>query len=371
MVEEKFLSNMKRVHLFPAHRFSKTAILFFKYKFPEYHFDCFVLSQPNDEEYKYLDGAVSFVSHSLREEFFYLKRILKQYDIVYIHSLFLPTKVKIIFGILHPNLVRKLAWIDWGYDLYRDIKVGSNWWVKKVVRLIEDVIFSRRIPFFIGIHPVDLLAYQKEIRGSAQLLYAPYRFGEKTDDYLLNYTPIPLGEKLKTGNPFTIQVGHRAMRDLHHMSILDKLQKYKDENIQIVLPLSYGDQQYADEVTNYAISLFGTKVTVLHELLPPKEYREYLSSIDALIIDSKRQIALGNIHMMFYMCKKVFMPADSLLSTFFVDNGVKIYDINEIGSISFEELTAEDDLKAEREFIMKFDSKNPVLIWKDVFDCIC
>lgn len=362
---------MKGVHLFPSHRFATWAIPFFKNKFPDYNFDCIVLSRStDDEEFRNIEGSDCYIVKGITDCLGVLKTIFDKYDFVFFHSLFLRSVEKTLFVILHHNLVKKIVWIEWGYDLYLNKESGIKGYLNDLKNKLVRSTFEKKIPFFVGIHPVDLKAYENEIGGRAQLLYAPYSFRETVDSFLMEYKPTPLSEKLKRGDPFTIQIGHRALRELNHISLLERLSVYKEKNIKIVIPLSYGDREYAKEVENYALSIFNDKVQVLDDFMQVGEYRLLLSGVDMLVIDSMRQIALGNIHSMFYMCKKVYLHRDSLLSKFFIENGINIYDINDIGRVPFEILTAEDDLSSERNFIVNFNSKKPAEIWRETFDQI-
>ena len=361
--------NMKIAHLFQAHFFSKQAIPFFCNNFQEYKFDCIVLYRPSDPpEYKSIEGAISIPVNNVRETLSLLRKTLQEYDLVVIHSLFIRTLEKIVLGLFYPKLIKKIAWVVWGYDLYLNREPGLVGWLRYRYNQLAQLVFDKKIPRFIGIHPVDLQTYSKEIRGKAILYFAPYRFTNNRDPFYSELEIIPISEKIKKGCPISIQLGHRSMKELDHISLLEKLGRYKDENIRIVIPLSYGDKGYANEVEKCAKSFFGDKVLILRDLLPVVEYRKLQSTIDILIINSMRQIALGNIHSMFYMCKGVFLPRGSLLSDYFKENGIPILDIEDIGHVTFKELLSDRDFSVEKEFIQKFDSENSAQIWKKVFN---
>ena len=366
-------NSITMAHLFFPHVFTNAAIPFFKNYFPEFGFDCIVMTKKNEKgKIKEIEGAYYYYADGLKDELVFLNGLLKKYSFVYIHSIFFSRYEKIFLGFLYPRLIKRIVWITWGYDLYLSKESGIKGSIGYILSLLIRIFFEKRIPFFVGIHPVDLIAYNQIIRGKALLLCAPYRFNLDfdADRFLKDYKGITLSEKMKKGEPFTIQVGHRAVSDLNHIALLKRLSVYKDENINILLPLSYGDMKYAQVVKDYAYSIFGGKAKVLDKMVSLEEYRRLLSNVDMLIIDSKRQIALGNIHSMFYMRKKVCLPSDSLLSVFFKENGVKIYEIDDIGKVPFEQLTADDDLMAERVFIETFEAQNPVHLWEDVFNAV-
>ena len=41
-----------------------------------------------------------------------------------------------------------------------------------------------------------------------------------------------------------IQIGHPSTQVLNHIEVLEDLYKFRDENIRIYIPLSYGDEEY-------------------------------------------------------------------------------------------------------------------------------
>lgn len=79
---------------------------------------------------------------------------------------------------------------------------------------------------------------------------------------------------------------------------------YKNEDIKIVLPLSYGDISYAETIETYARTLYGDKVLILRENLGFLDYVKLIKTIDIAIFDYKHQSALGNIMLLLLWGKK-------------------------------------------------------------------
>lgn len=356
----------RKLHIFFPHRFAQAAIPFFKNNFPEEDFDFVILSK-KDKEDLHIEDVEYVVYNSFIEEIRVLLHLYKSYEHIYLHSSFLSPEIKIVLSLL--NKTKKFIWIEWGYDLYPSKSNSIGDFIKRKKRRISQYFFEKRIPYFVAIHPVDVIEYQNRIGGRAKVFVTQYRFSTTQPSFLLNYQKVNLQDKIASGQPLSIQVGHRADSYLNHIKVLERLRAFKDENIRIVLPLSYGNAEYAQVIENYAKQVFGVeKVQVLHELMSYEEYLHFLSSIDVLIIDSNRQIALGNINAMLYMQKKVFLPADSVLMRFFKENKIKIHDITELKAMSWSELIKDEELTNGREFIVKYDLENPVDMWKRVFE---
>ena len=68
-------------------------------------------------------------------------------------------------------------------------------------------------------------------------------------------------------------------KQLNHIKALKALEKFKDENIKIVLPLSYsGDKQYLEEIYKYLECVFKGKYIVLKDFIPKEEYFKILEN---------------------------------------------------------------------------------------------
>lgn len=363
----------RKAHLFLPHFFSDKAATFFSEEFGGDHFDLLLLvnTQIKSNYSKDVNWTKVFCYKNAIECYKIMRFILRRYDRVYMHSSFLLVPVKLLLFLFSRKELKKLVWVEWGYDLYitssNQFADRFNSFVKRVIRRM----FDMNIPNFVGIHPVDCTYYKKVLKGNSNIYFAPYAFSKTHDSFLASYKKRSSEEKIKAGEPFVIQICHRPETDFKLIEVLDSLRAFKNENIQILIPRGYGDQKYADKVENYAISVFGKeKVRSLREFVPRDEYLRILDSTDVLLINSTRQVGLGSIHAMFYMQKKVFLPVKSFLTPFFNEQGIRIFNIEDLGNMTFNDLTRDEDLAAEREFIMKFNGMDSVQLWNNVFNSI-
>lgn len=95
-----------------------------------------------------------------------------------------------------------------------------------------------------------------------------------------------------------IQIGNSATDTNNHIDVLNFLQKFKNENIKIFLPLAYGNPQYAEKVIAYAENIFEDKVFSIRKMMKMEEYIKNLREVDIGIFAMNRQQALGNIYML-------------------------------------------------------------------------
>ena len=64
-----------------------------------------------------------------------------------------------------------------------------------------------------------------------------------------------------------IQVGNSADPSNNHLEIFDQLMEYRDQNIFIYAPLSYGDAKNAQTIEKEGLRRFGKKFVAMKELL--------------------------------------------------------------------------------------------------------
>lgn len=170
-------------------------------------------------------------------------------------------------------LLRDTSWWVWGHDLYRkqSVKQVRSSFLKKIVywlKLLINVFYSPLIDFLWSWVLSNKLSHLRSImvncrsdydylrrktEGSVKIFQSAYSMGYYNEDL-----DRLIGEKKKGGSK-VIMIGHSAFPFLKHHINLDKLLPYKDEDIKILLPLSYGDKDYAADIAAYARDLFGSK----------------------------------------------------------------------------------------------------------------
>ena len=253
--------------------------------------------------------------------FFYFRKSQK----VIIHGLF---NIRIIiFLYFFRVFLKKSNWVIWGGDLYEPpVRKGTfldriDKFVKRNIAYIsslvpEDYQMAKKINFVTG-------KYSRAIYMNPITL----SFLEKLERY----------ENMKNGT-INIQIGNSSDPSNNHIEIIELLKKYKDENIKIYCPLSYGNKDYAQEVQKYGKDIFKEKFIGLLEFLPPQEYAKYINNIDILVFNHKRQQGLGNINALAYLERKIYIRSDISSWMYLKEElGLEIYD-----TLNIEEETFKD-----------------------------
>lgn len=217
---------------------------------------------------------------------------------------------------LNPWLLKRCYWVIWGGDLYyynqRNKGFKSNSF--EILRRIVIKRIGHLVTYIDG--DVELARQWYEAKGKYhECIMYPSNVYEKHE--------LP-DKKNKTIN---IQVGNSADPSNNHFEIFDKLIKFRDQNIAIYAPLSYGNSKYAKLVKKEGVNRFGDKFAALTELTPLDDYLKFLSKIDIAIFNHKRQQGMGNTINLLGLGKKVYMRSDVTPWKMFEKIGVKVYNI--------------------------------------------
>lgn len=138
-----------------------------------------------------------------------------------------------------------------------------------------------------------------------------------------------------------IQIGNSATETNNHIMVLDLLKKFKSENICIVLPLAYGEMEYAKKVARYGKKIFGNKIVILHDYLPLEEYVEYISRINIGLFAMTRQQALGSIQMLCANGSKLFFKKGTQVDVYMREElNCSTFYIEDIEGMNFNEFVS-------------------------------
>ena len=208
------------------------------------------------------------------------------------------------------ELLKKCYWIMWGGDFYfpeNQTKVRHEI-IQKMGYLITGTIGDYHL---------------------VKSLYKANGTHIKCFNYPSNlYKEYPL--KQQTGGCMNIQLGNSATQTNNHKEIMQVLTAFKDENIKIYVPLSYGDELYAKEVVQQGNEIFGNKFFPITEFMPQDSYLEFLSNVDIAIFNHERQQAFGNIITLLGMGKKVYIHPRSTLNTLMKEYDLKSFSTEKI-----------------------------------------
>lgn len=340
------------------------------------HFPNFISENFPAEEHSFLiigdkvspkelpDGAAIIPSYDRKAVISHIRKS----TYVFFHGLSLSTVTKL--QLLLPGYRKKLIWVAWGADLYEGHTQKGI--IQKTKRCI-DRLFKARILHFVGIFKPDIDYFRKKYGSKAQTFFAKYAAGSQTRNPVYNEPPVlrTCADRIRDGQTINIVIGHQANPLLNHCTVLDWLSRFIDENIHIYLPLSYGDAENAQQVSEYAQQLFGNKVTVLRDYLSLREYMDILKDMDIAIFHIDRQIGLGNIYPLMYMQKKIYMKSDGVMYRYFKSEGIDIFPSEQLQDITFHEFVRDANMSNATQFIIELqDTDANRSRWQTVFSSL-
>lgn len=269
--------------------------------------------------------------------------------------------------LLNPQMMKKSVWVEWGADLYswKRSTEGHSFY-QKIKDHLANIIFYwfRKKTRNIVAYKMDQPECIRQFGNHATLHLAGYPLGY-TCETIDDCRPLPTSNS----KIIRIMVGHSATKDDNHIEVLDNLYRNPlKDSIEIVLPLNYGDHEYAKAVIDHAQKLFPGRCNAILNRLDMPNYIRLLWSIDIAIFHSTRQIALGNIYMLMHMGKKICIPSGSIMYNFFVGEGVRIYDSNHLEANEAMQQLTEKEATIEKQYVFQYIDKTACIKrWEGIF----
>lgn len=288
----------------------------------------------NNKEFQYgltTEYNVEFLNTD-DEIFITLLEYMKRAEKIILHGLWRDRVNSLLY--FNQKLLKKCYWVMWGGDFY--FPKTQSWAKKQIIKKMGYLVTGNR-----GDYKLAKKWYKAKGKQIDSFIY-PSNLYKKYD------------QQSKKHETINIQVGNSADPTNNHLEAFTKLIRYKDEDIKIYTPLSYGNKEYANEIIFKGNELFGEKFIPLTEFISFEKYIELLSEIDIAIFLHNRQQAMGNTITLLGLGKKVYMRNDVTTWKLFNDIGVKIFDQNDINLSQL----AEEEAKSNIEKIKKHYSKN-------------
>ena len=296
----------------------------------------------------------------------HFNNMAKQADYIVWHAMTYSTKHVLFFSL--PRFLKKSVWVMWGIDLYNWEKPQKGF--KNRIGNFLNRYWRANLKHVVSLLPTDTAYYHKLFPKSKAKIYdAQYPFSCEsfaTMDMLTNWFP------RQTDNTY-IQVANNAHPFNNHLNVLSTLERFKDENITLFLPLSYGAEPkdkdpYVRKIVSKLESSFKGRAYALKKLMPLDDYSVFMWNMDVAVFDAHRQNALGNILKQLYIGNKVFISPFSPTYKFLKDLNIDISSTQDIGKLSFEEFIKKPDPTRAREWILQeYHPENAMRKWDGLF----
>lgn len=328
---------------------------------------------PKLEEFEGLMFIPEQASRLERMRFFY--RQLEQADVIIWHSLFFTTQKYLYFLALFTKFLKKSVWIEWGADLYL-WKYDENTLKGRIKNRLNRRVRERMR--WIGCSfPVDEIEAKRQFGEQTECFYTPLANPKKEATGLIDEILACKPQEEKTGTRKIVQIAHNSFQFNNHIRIIDRLKRFKNDDLFFILPVSYGiygvngqygGVPYRNAVIKYAREELGKeKVGVLLKNIPFDNYMDFLWNIDIVVFDFDRPCGLGTLRILLLMEKKIFLPAGTPYYEFLRAQGLPIYDTNRISEMSYEEFV-EPPVYTTKEWVYSYMNNDSVIQnWLDMF----
>ena len=255
----------------------------------------------------------NFVHLQSRLQLFSIISHMNKADKIILHGLWDIKMTYLLY--LQKWLLKKTYWSIWGGDLHRAINNR------------EKISFEIKAQNYVVKNVGHIIAF---LKGDYDLARNKLNSKGKFHQCVMYQNNLQfIFDNISIENSsLNILVGNSATESNFHFDIFEKLRKYKDYNIKIYCPLSYGDKEYGANVISEGKSIFGEKFIPMLEFIPLNEYTKFLAKIDIGIYNQTRQQALANKIVLIGMGKKVFVNPKATDWEFYKQLGIEVFDIN-------------------------------------------
>ena len=303
--------NTKVLHLFIADKFTKRLIPFLNSHFgTEEHFFLGILDQSNQEDFK--SNNVQFFTSPLRKNLF--KNIILFYkNCKNSKKIVLHGSVLNLFFLLFPFFLKKTYWVIMGSELYT-IPNNSSFSIK-----LRKYVLSR-VSYHITHIEGDSIIANQLLHSKAKLLYSPMYLSNtvSTDEFETT--------QLEQERKINILVGNSVSINNNHIQLFERLKIINDTNINIYVPLSYGNNlEYKKNVIVKGKELFGDNFFPITEFMDFEVYKTFLKKIDIAIFDHHRQEAMGVTLTLLSLGKIVYVNPTTTSYHSLISKGIKIF----------------------------------------------
>lgn len=343
------------LHLVTDEKFIDIAVELFNRVEPGCHqFVCITSGPQQRITYIGRTDCVRFISCD-SQAFTDMLRSLPQYQAVFLHGLFSPF---IRHMVNQSDKKNTFVWMFWGGELSclsgyisSTLLPKTKWVYYKNTMLLQSRRNIRKYGMALlkgrvglGNTPIienNKLVWDDDFKKAVSRIR--YVIPVISDDYdvLVKWTPFS-GQMLEWNYPLDMHldkispnptvgsnwlVGNSAHYSNNHLEMFQLLKKIKNHQGKVIVPLSYGDEQYRHAVLKAGRNDFGQRFMPLLEYMPSADYFDLITSCSAAFFNTVRQQAMGNVVTCLYVGINVFLRQESPVYRFMKRNQIPLYSI--------------------------------------------
>jgi hypothetical protein len=256
----------------------------------------------------------------------------------------------LLFPFIFRFILKKSYWLVWGADLYAYKNKRVNLY-QKFKEAIRCSVF-KNIGHIVSYIPGDLDLAGKWYQNKSQRHNCIFYQSNVFHDLTL---------RRSKHQEVTLLVGNSADQTNNHSEVFDKLKTFS--NIKVIVPLSYGDNSYAEKTALKGQEYFGENFVALTNFMPLNDYLTLLSTVDIAIFHHNRQQAMGNIITLLGLGKKVYVNKKSTSYSALTALNLHIFQLE---TFNTDALTAADVNHNVSIIKQEFSYERLVLQWSEI-----
>ena len=271
-------------------------------------------------------------------------------DKIIVHSLMIKY-IQNLFGF--KMFARKTYIALWGGEIYEEKNTIRDYLKHRILSKVKGIICELEEDY--------LLTKKKYATRAPYFPCMMYLSNVVEDDDFEEY------RNKKEKKKQTVMIGNSADPENNHKEIIDRLALLEEE-AEFILPLSYGDKEYAQLVSAYAKKKLNGSVHILSKFISVNEYLNILKSVDIVVYAHRRQQALGNTFHLLTYGAKLYLNSETTTYAWMKRNGIQVFSSSEIGNEFYTPLSSED-MKNNSVILSAFVSRDVLKkIWQAVFE---
>lgn len=265
-----------------------------------------------------------------------------------------------------------IFWMSWGYDLIDIFGESDNYLKPKTKKIIpKKSQLSKSLQARGGYYNafkfppeakaiVNRIDFISTVIKNEYEIISPNHFSKIPKWVSWNYFSIEedvikgFEDQVVMGN--NILVGNSGNLWNNHLDAFDDLLEFKIPYSQVICPLSYGDQVYRNKVKEKGETIFGVNFITFYDFLDYPDYVKQILSCSHFFMNSKRQLALGNILLLLYLGSNVILDTSNPTYHFFNRNDIRVFSIEEAKSGTLERV----DLDKTRKNLRRIWGKDSI-----------
>lgn len=352
------------IHIMPIDKFTNDYIRFINkhYDIAENYFYLYYCGVEFEISNEKNVQIISYLSDEID-----LSKLKQKHDKIIIHSLLYSCVIKYLYYNQSIIDFNKVVLVVWGGDIYNYNleEADSKTCDKQVEDMKCQILLKIRNFMTFACGDYSYMQQMYSVSGMSYDCLYPSSVNIKFLDDICNRDE-------KTSNKTIVLLGNSATFTNQHVGALNLLSKYKEDNIEIICPLSYGNDEYRAMVIEYGNEIFGSKFVPILEYLTPEKYVKMINKADVGIFNNNRQQATANIEILSYLGKKIYIRNDTSMWSHYVTRDKCAFEsVDDIAFQSFHQFSENlsSNIEINRFYFKKiWDELYIKKLWDEVFD---